>query len=220
MDYHKSHDDFYRHLEEQYQLLSSNCRAYDDGLEAASYQIATNIRVLVHDTQTSTSLMRHLGRKDRGSFYGSKFIRSKKNIAERHFLTYLTMPANHGDMLYRPLCALLGTDAPDYDIMKFHQWWTQIVSHSFGKKSSLSRAKLVLNMANKDGGAHVDGILREGQAFYLDVTRGQKGHIGQIKPTGERFLPYYGPNMATMRQIGEEMRLTLEHMFPDMSIKY
>ena len=54
-----------RHLD----LLCSHCEAYDEGREHFAYEIATKIRVFVHDTRDrrgrpqSTALLTHLGVK-------------------------------------------------------------------------------------------------------------------------------------------------------------
>lgn len=52
--------DFKRQLERQLGFLWRSCQAYDAGHIDEAVRIATVIRVLIHDTQASTSLLKHL----------------------------------------------------------------------------------------------------------------------------------------------------------------
>jgi hypothetical protein len=52
--------DFKAHLFRQLGFLWRSCQAYDEGYIDEAVRIATVIRVLIHDTQASTSLLKHL----------------------------------------------------------------------------------------------------------------------------------------------------------------
>ena len=52
--------DFKAHLFRQLGFLWRSCQAYDEGHIDEAVRIATVIRVLIHDTQASTSLLKHL----------------------------------------------------------------------------------------------------------------------------------------------------------------
>jgi len=43
--------------------MSRSCSSYDEGYEDEAVRIATTIRVLIHDTQQSTSMLTHLDAK-------------------------------------------------------------------------------------------------------------------------------------------------------------
>lgn len=48
-------------LREQLEFIERSCSAYDEGHRSEAIRIAVAIRVLLHDSRTSTSLMKHLG---------------------------------------------------------------------------------------------------------------------------------------------------------------
>jgi hypothetical protein len=53
-----------QHLAERVSFLRVSAQAFDAGLEAEAKRLATSIRVLVHDTRMSTSLIGQLGLKE------------------------------------------------------------------------------------------------------------------------------------------------------------
>lgn len=53
--------DFKAHLSRQLTFLWRSCEAYDEGHTDEAVRIASVIRVLIHDTPKSTSLLNHLG---------------------------------------------------------------------------------------------------------------------------------------------------------------
>jgi hypothetical protein len=57
--------DFREHLIEQLGFLASSAAEYDAGTESEAKRLATTIRVLVHDTSRSRSVLTHLGVRDR-----------------------------------------------------------------------------------------------------------------------------------------------------------
>src|ERR1700730_8897144 len=52
--------DLERHLREQHQFLLRSAAAFDQGFEAEAKRLATVIRVLLHDTASSRSLLSQL----------------------------------------------------------------------------------------------------------------------------------------------------------------
>src|SRR5256885_1737979 len=48
-------------LREQLRFLSRSASLYDQGAEDEALRMATALRVVLHDTQSSTSLFKHLG---------------------------------------------------------------------------------------------------------------------------------------------------------------
>ncbi|WP_155854560.1 hypothetical protein [Paenarthrobacter nicotinovorans] len=61
---HKLEREDINHLVEQLEFLDSSCSAYDAGAPSEAKRLATTVRVLLHDTKLSTSLMRRLGLKE------------------------------------------------------------------------------------------------------------------------------------------------------------
>jgi hypothetical protein len=54
----QSQQDLEFQLKEQLEFIASSAEAYDAGKFAESKRIATSVRVLVHDTGSSTSLLK------------------------------------------------------------------------------------------------------------------------------------------------------------------
>ena len=53
--------DFKAHLAKQLRFLERSCKSYDAGFTDEAVRIATVIRVIIHQTGTSTPLLKHLG---------------------------------------------------------------------------------------------------------------------------------------------------------------
>jgi hypothetical protein len=51
---------FGQHLRKQLGFLERSCASYDAGHKDEAIRIATTIRVLIHNTKASTSLLKHL----------------------------------------------------------------------------------------------------------------------------------------------------------------
>ncbi len=68
----------------------------------------------------------------------------------------------------------------------------------------MSRSDLILNVADSDGGAHVDPDLDEA---YMDLSR--HNSLGWILKEGDVTRPFPAPVMACVRQIGHEVLVTL-----------
>lgn len=61
--YTQTIEDLHNHLREQLQFLHASANAFDYGFEGEAKRLATTIRVLVHDTRSSTSLLKQLNLK-------------------------------------------------------------------------------------------------------------------------------------------------------------
>jgi hypothetical protein len=54
-----------RKLAEHLGFIERSCRAFDEGHTEEAFRIATSVRVMLHDTTQSTSILEHLGAKGR-----------------------------------------------------------------------------------------------------------------------------------------------------------
>ncbi len=59
-----NHTELVQHLKRQLTFLRNSVAAYDQGTMEEAIRIAVVIRVLCHDTRKSTSLLKHIGKKD------------------------------------------------------------------------------------------------------------------------------------------------------------
>ena len=139
--------DLTQQLSRQLKFIETSCRAYDQGAVEEALRIAVSLRVLFHDTKSSTSLLTHMG-KIRAIQLAStaKSINPSQligiDIAFFMPMTFTTNGIRHsveeGAVLKKMTC-----DA----------WWNEPV---FFQGVLLSRRDVVLSSANQDGGAHVD----------------------------------------------------------------
>ncbi|WP_321396213.1 hypothetical protein [Emcibacter sp.] len=219
--YAKTEVDLREHLKQTYQSLCLSNHGYDQGFVGEAARIAQCIRVLVHDTNSSHSLLSQLNKKDI-PFHSTPMEDNKGNLLESHHLVYMRFGA--GDDIFVPILDDNPTRQP-FDKIKFNSWWKQVVSRfpstienpvkgaTLSQAGTISRKQLVLTMANKDGGAHVDPVLT---SHYAKMSKFNKG--GWILGGGGKpdRSPTHGPQYATVRQIGHEIKLTLEHNFSDL----
>jgi hypothetical protein len=200
--------DLENYLKEQLELLNVLVDAYDSGKTTVAKSIATVIRILVHDTKNSHSLLGQLNLKENLFFDSGTSI--KKTINGLKMITsYAGIVATSvgQDVNYIPY---LDESPPDcFGLVPFEEYWNRIVIID-NNREEFSRGLLVLRMANQDGGAHVDPEIDE---KYMKLIRensmGWKKTINNSNPED-----LSGIELATMRQIGHEIIRTLDPSYP------
>lgn len=188
--------DLEKQFEDQFELLNLACKSYDAGNEVVGKHIALSLRVLLHDTERSQSLLSLVGLKDISFLDSSGGIRLD-NLLPSSTLTLTKMSTN--DPRFVPRCLLPDNPAIPKRGTTFNDWRNQIVivdtnGHQF------SRRELVLNVANTDGGAHVDSTLDEA---YMQLSR--QNSLGWQVVSGDMIRAYPGPELACIRQIAFEL---------------
>lgn len=186
-----------QHLEEQLQLLQLSADSFDEGIEAEAKRIAVSLRVLLHDTDKSVSLLSQLRAKNR-KFLDTSFPFDEKNLSVHSGLVAMTMGPSGGGY-----AAMLDvTPGPPVE-RDFDEWWSQCVFMDIQRRP-ISRKDLVLWVANQDGGAHVDASLNRS---YADLSR--HNSLGWTFSDGTKTTPFTGPERAALRQVCHEVLKTL-----------
>lgn len=204
--------DFVRQLDKQLRYIETSAREYDAGEKDEAIRIATSLRVIFHQTPSSTSLLAHLqalytrimtsvGKPPYPQDWCTPLalIRGKIHFPERHAkdcphhqaITFVE-PAT-----YQPRLAELRltrqVQAPD--------WWgnepAMILHH---KKTT--RKDIVLWAANKDGGAHVDEKLPIDYVHLSDCIR---IGISEAPSDEAKFETAKGAHLAILRQMAHEV---------------
>jgi hypothetical protein len=222
--------DLVEHLTDHMGFLRASARIFDEGNQAEAKRLASTIRLLVHDTERSTSLLRQLSVKDVLLFLDTKEMDPP--------------PPAPGTIVYRMefglAAAQLGPDGPkfvprsfddrnwpEYGPVPFQPWWERKVLSDLGG-NGFTRKGLVLAMANKDGGVHVDPEL---EAAYAALTRSNS--IGFYRDDSALYSPVFGgrtpvpqadegqrpmpsPVPAQIRMIAFEVDRTLSTQLPDL----
>ncbi len=208
----RSKDDLRRELREQFLLLKNSCRSFDDGLHPVAKHIALNLRVLLYHHRQSRSLLEQLSLRN-CRFYDTAGKLNSNNLFSECNLVVLQAKTTHSGIV-RTYLAKVTTGFPEEGIKKirFPDWWNRpVVKDTHGKK--FCRRELVLNVANTDGGAHVDPSLDE---KYMDLSR--KNSLGWYFMSGnieEEFSER--PELACIRQIAHEVLKTMKEKVPSLN---
>jgi len=139
--------------------------------EIEAKRLATIIRVIVHDTSNGRSLLTSLSIKDNIKYIDTKApddgrlhsMTGMRGVHGANLNQYFGLVAkvNNGNLL--TAVPLFMQHLPEwyqgYLRKDFKQWWDDEVINIKGNR--LTRSSLTLNIANKDGGAHIDGSLPE-----------------------------------------------------------
>lgn len=143
-------DELEGQLKKQIGYLARSAEAFDAGHQDEAPRIATTIRILLHESRRSRSLL------------GLLQVRGKIQILSTSTFDFNT-EKTYGT------CTITGFESnpqemrvvPQYDrfarsrSIPAHQWWNEVIFR-MPKMDKYTRRDFVLFCANKDGGAHVD----------------------------------------------------------------
>lgn len=237
--YEKSHQDFLDDLNEQVQLISDYCTFLDQGKIHYSKPLATAIRVLVHQTGSSTSLLKHLDVLENMNFLSTskkyetddeiiflmtlitaaEKVKIKRNkIVKREFIFVPNLNSN----IHKPSRLNYKDWYENEKVLISNEIHDDGLIHLYTPESErlIASRKSVINFfANKDGGAHVD-IKSEKSLYRLSKNMSSfdyvdKKPLNTYKP-GDRHVPGEPIKyslQATLRQIAHELLLSLDERF-------
>lgn len=195
----QSPSDLERHLKEQLEFLERSADAFDDGFTGEAKRMAVCLRILLHDTGRSTSLLTQLGGKD-VEFVDSAFEDDPNSLVSHAGL--LGIAVGKGET--RLMARLDGDDPSWFRTAQFTDWWDAPVMRDL-KGRIYTRGDIVLAVANKDGGAHVDPKLDEA---YAELSRANA--LGIYGGTTDNIEPLSEPERVTIRQIAHEILKSLK----------
>lgn len=191
------------HLREQLAFMELSASAFDAGAESEAKRLATAIRVLVHDTGSSLSLLSQLGLKAQLTYIDTAEPINPHNLLPTPGLVTMQVTAGVGGAYVAPLGILspprIKPNTP------FHAWWNETVT----KIGSVeySRKDFVLTVANKEGGAHVNPKL---DRRWAELTRDNAlAFMYAEEPDIEKPFER-DPALASVRQITYELSRTLK----------
>lgn len=192
-------------------LLLALCKGFDQGDEVLALPLATALRVLLHDTGKSISLLRAVGSKDQCLFVSTN-ERASRGLIQLGLVRKINIGVQDGqggEAKYWALCDQRYFSSPNTSsvMMPFNQWWDELVFENVNH--SLSRRDLVLAVANKDGGAHFD---EEVESRYDAFRHSWAGGASLI---GIHSLEHRGydniPTFPAIRQIVYEVLISEVH---------
>lgn len=199
----RTNQDLRQELREQLELLKLDVDHYDGGRQIVAKNIAARLRVLLHDTSRSRSLLQQLGKKDGALFHNTaNDLPNCSNPTTRFsFGGLIDIRFGRDDVDFVPrLDDRVQNESPR---MLFDSWWNGIVfldmeGHSFTRKD------LLLTLANQDGGSHVDRHLEEA---YYRLSRLNSLNLQRRAGDGT-WRALSNPHYAAVRQIAHEVLKT------------
>ena len=193
--------DFQSQFDRQIRFLNRSCLEFDEKMHFdEAVRIATVIRTLIHQTGRSTSLLTHLGATKINilSTVGSELLGDETMMSQGMCLT--TIDVEKGVFIN----AQLDQGPPITQTLKLDDWWAQKIW--IYQPYSYTRKQLILDMTNKDGGAHVDATTPN---EYIEISGASGGFPIQVNNsrTGqEKFYTYEQAHFCTVRQIAWELQ--------------
>ena len=201
---------FQKELKKQLGFLERSCQWYDEGHVDEAIRIASTLRTLIHNTASSTSLLKHLNAT------GIRLWSTTRGAPEG-----ATWYAGMGQYKYLNGVSSYGPsfdDTPIMELVPLSEWWEQVVYVFPGGEEALSeeeeeqgfrlsRKNIVLTATNKDGGAHVDKKLT--RAYERLAADGAVGSFGYVVDGESRVLPIKYAHLVSLRQMGFEVLRSL-----------
>lgn len=194
-------DQLEEQLQDQLAFLERSCAAFDEGYSDEFKRLAVTLRVLLHDTPKSHSLLGQL------------------NMKQGHFVSY-SEPIDGRNLLPDwPLAiAQIGPDGPALlpaldgfgeapRLLPFEDWWNEPVYRDPTAGICLTRKFIVLAVSNKDGGAHVDPKIDEQYAHFV------KSGTGLVASTPQGELQLDDLEKVSVRHIAFEAIASIQTAF-------
>ena len=196
--------------------IRRSCEAYDRGHKDEAIRIATALRVLMHDTRRSVSILEHL--KVKGIMrLNSTCYPPPPGAMMFGGLVRFGMRVEQGQVS-RWIEPVLDDEAHPHAVVPLQEWWeVPIYITSAGnplptggvavETKSIRRKDVILAAANQDGGAHVDAELDPDYA-RLSSPGGlgfMEGEATLPDGTKERMPPMEDAHLVLLRTMGYEV---------------
>ena len=198
----QTQQDLQRQLQEQIQFIKSSALAFDSGFDAEAKRLAVSLRVLLHDTSSSRSLLSLLNLKNI-KFYDTAVDYDPRNLATTWGLVIIKMTVGPTPQKPKYIAPLDNPSKASIPLVDFEIWWNKIV-FADNQRRKLKRKDLILSAANQDGGAHVDPAL---DRPYADLSRSNS--LGWLTFAAGDIQPMDDPTRAAIRQIAHEVLKSL-----------
>ncbi|SDR55111.1 hypothetical protein SAMN05519103_05038 [Rhizobiales bacterium GAS113] len=199
----RSPDELRAAFEIQRQALAASCASFDSGNKWEAIRLAATVHTLVHDQGKSyKSILTQMGIRGSLRFLSSGRVPERSELGAFKPLVVLQIHAN-GTAEYLP--KFENYNPRPHINVQFHDWWEdeRIFRDS---QFVLSRKRLVFELRNKEGGAHLSSVIDD--PSYVQFSRTSRTFVG----AGSDLKPVFQSDLASMRQIAWELTKTLEHL--------
>jgi hypothetical protein len=158
--------------------------------------LATRLRVLLNDENKNKSLLSLLNIKKEYRFQGVKCDLSYVMPANMVFTSVLTSTVVSDNLLF---CKANDFAPNEILLYTFDAWWNEIVIDSkHPELSQITRRDIILTLADKEGGAHVDETYDK--AYY----QARNGGVSLFTNTGEEIKISNDPYTESAIYIAQE----------------
>lgn len=154
-----------KELQNQLDKIADFASMYDSGKTTYAQDIAVKLRVIFHNTNNSKSLLRQLKLEHIPFVDSAKRYSSTNMLSHNGLISSQTIvgPGHDGSWSY-----IAPLEKAVIQIVGFENWWDSKKVIADGQRNIFTRRKLILELADTDGGAHVDEGLKED---YHKLTR-------------------------------------------------
>lgn len=188
----------YEQLGDQLGFLATSSLEFDSGRTSEALRLASTVRLLVNDRGRSISLLEQLGLK------GRLFPDSSAPVAKENLVAHCGLVAHSIGSFGHKFVAPLDEVPHEIKWVCFREWWNATVFLD-ASGNVFTRGDLVLTLADKDGGVHVDPILEDDYALLSrENSLGVFAFVKESRHAGAR------PELAAVRQIAHEISRSLE----------
>jgi hypothetical protein len=198
-------EDLQKQLNSQLELLNALVDLYDQGKTVVAKSIASSIRVLLHETPASHSLLFQLGLEE-VNFFDSCLVDGVPEGYEQvkrlgSYAGLFGIGVSETETTHIPYLDEIPGNNPRH--ASYDEYWNRIVFHD-KNNGTFTRKDIVLAVVNKDGGAHVDPELDQ---KYVDLVKHNSlGWEGAAN--GQQHESPRGAESAAVRQIAHEILRT------------
>lgn len=217
----KSTEELTEHLREQLSALRSSMKGYDSGDRFEAKRLAAAIHMMCFDGKRNTkSIVSMLGMR-KTMLFTSSFVfpalpplpEGREQVGEAIFLPGSPLVSIYtcrdGTLEYRPSGeAGFHIHPQNMPAMQLDSWWDEVIfQKTCGIK--LSRKNIILNVRDKDGGAHVDDHINDYN--YNVLKKVGDWRVNYIKQTGMGFEKIPAGDM--IRPLVRQMAWEIDYSF-------
>jgi hypothetical protein len=201
-------------LKDQLELLHMLGEAFDSGARVVAYPLATTIRVLVHQTGSSHALLAQLGELSKMRFLDTALPIDPRNRLQAHGGLVLMKMISGTGIEWAPRKEVPPMPHAQPHEVPFRSWWESDITRD-SEGTLWSRGRMVLSIANKEGGAHID------PTQPLDIRA-----IGEENSMGWTYNDSLisdqpasnGPLLPSIRQVAHEIEVSImKHLSSDLA---
>lgn len=204
-------DEIVEALWDQYEFIEVSAALFDEGHESEAKRIATALRILTRDTRTSKSVLGQLDLLDRIKMLNTSVAVNARNQLSTSGL--VAIQVQRGGLRYIPLL----NDYPNSTepvLLPYHRWLTDPIANAGGR--TWSRQDLILHVADKDGGTHVDPTVPE--PFHNLSRNNAMGWYANSAAARDPAPPENRYDLTAIRQIGHEMLMSIRRFHAEGTI--